>query len=40
MKVMISHNPENVSDKKETILYSQKGNKNTTRSRIFNKINK
>lgn len=36
----ISHNPENVSDKKETILYSQKGNKNTTRSRIFNKINK
>tara|TARA_R110002167_G_scaffold70240_3_gene197774 strand:+ start:8952 stop:9560 length:609 start_codon:yes stop_codon:yes gene_type:complete len=36
----ISHNPENVSDKKELNLYSQKGNKNTTRSRIFNKINK
>ena len=36
----ISHNPENVSDKKETTLYSQKGNKNTLRSRIFNKINK
>ena len=36
----ISHNPENVSDKKELNLYSQKGNKNTTRNRIFNKINK
>ena len=36
----ISHNPENVSDKKELNLYSQKGNKNTLRSRIFNKINK
>lgn len=36
----IIHNPENVSDKKELNLYSQKGNKNTTRNRIFNKINK
>jgi hypothetical protein len=36
----ITHTPENLSDKKETILYSQKGNKNTTRNRIFNKINK
>ena len=36
----ISHNPENVSDKKELNLYSQKGNKNTTRNRIFNKLNK
>ena len=36
----ISHNPENLSDKKELNLYSQKGNKNTTRNRIFNKINK
>jgi hypothetical protein len=36
----IIHNPENVSDKKELNLYSQKGNKNTLRSRIFNKINK
>jgi hypothetical protein len=36
----ISHNPENLSDKKELNLYSQKGNKNTLRSRIFNKINK
>ena len=36
----ISHNPENVSDKKELNLYSQKGNKNTLRSRIFNKLNK
>ena len=36
----ISHNPENVSDKKELNLYFQKGNKNTLRSRIFNKINK
>ena len=36
----ISHNPEKVSDKKELNLYSQKGNKSTTRSRIFNKINK
>tara|TARA_R110002072_G_scaffold285803_1_gene450719 strand:+ start:1245 stop:1754 length:510 start_codon:yes stop_codon:yes gene_type:complete len=36
----ISHNPEKVSDKKELNLYSQKGNRSTTRSRIFNKINK
>ena len=36
----ITHNPENLSDKKELNLYSQKGNKNTTRNRIFNKINK
>ena len=36
----ISHNPEKLSDKKELNLYSQKGNKSTTRSRIFNKINK
>jgi len=36
----ITHTPENLSDKKELNLYSQKGNKNTTRSRIFNKINK
>lgn len=35
----ISHNPENVSEKKELNLYAQK-RKNTTRSRIFNKINK
>lgn len=36
----ITHTPENLSDKKETILYSQKGSKNTTRNRIFNKLNK
>jgi MFS superfamily sulfate permease-like transporter len=36
----ISHNPEKLADKKELNLYSQKGNKSTTRSRIFNKINK
>ena len=36
----ITHTPENLSDKKELNLYSQKGNKNTLRSRIFNKINK
>jgi len=36
----ITHTPENKSDKKETILYSQKGSKNTTRNRIFNKLNK
>ena len=36
----ITHTPENLSDKKELNLYSQKGNKNTTRNRIFNKINK
>jgi hypothetical protein len=36
----ITHTPENLSDKKELNLYSQKGNKSTTRSRIFNKINK
>jgi len=36
----ISHKPDNLSDKKELNLYSQKGNKNTLRSRIFNKINK
>ena len=35
----ISHNPENVSEKKELNLYSQKG-KNNTMSRIFNKLNK
>jgi len=35
----ISHNPENVSAKKELNLYSQKG-KNNTMSRIFNKLNK
>ena len=36
----ITHTPENLSDKKELNLYSQKGNKNITRNRIFNKINK
>ena len=36
----ITHTPENLSNKKELNLYSQKGNKNTTRNRIFNKINK
>jgi len=36
----ITHTPENTSDKKETNLYSQKGNKNTTINRIFNAINK
>ena len=36
----ISHNPEKLADKKELNLYSQKGNRSTTRSRIFNKINK
>ena len=36
----ITHTPENKSDKKELNLYSQKGNKNTTRNRIFNKLNK
>ena len=36
----ITHTPENLSDKKELNLYSQKGNKNTTRNRIFNKLNK
>ena len=36
----ITHTPENLSDKKELNLYSQIGNKNTTRNRIFNKINK
>ena len=36
----ITHTPENLSEKKELNLYSQKGNKNTTRNRIFNKINK
>ena len=36
----ITHTPENLSDKKELNLYSQKGNKNTLRSRIFNKLNK
>jgi hypothetical protein len=36
----ISHNPEKLAAKKELNLYSQKGNKSTTRSRIFNKINK
>jgi len=35
----ISHNPEAVTEKKELNLYSQKG-KNTTQSRIFNKLNK
>ena len=35
----ISHNPENVSAKKELNLYSQKG-KNNTINRIFNKLNK
>ena len=35
----ISHNPENLADKKELNLYSQKS-KSTTISRIFNKINK
>ena len=36
----ITHTPENTSDKKETNLYSQRGNKNTTINRIFNAINK
>jgi len=36
----ITHTPENLSDKKELNIYSQKGNKNTTRNRIFNKLNK
>ena len=36
----ITHTPENKSDKKELNLYSQKGSKNTTRNRIFNKLNK
>lgn len=36
----ITHTPENLSDKKELNLYSQKGNRNTTRNRIFNKLNK
>lgn len=36
----ITHTPENLSDKKELNLYSQKGSKNTTRNRIFNKLNK
>ena len=36
----ITHTQENLSDKKELNLYSQKGNKNTTRNRIFNKLNK
>jgi len=36
----ITHTPENLSNKKELNLYSQKGNKNTTRNRIFNKLNK
>ena len=35
----ITHTTENLSDKKELNIYSQKGNKNTTRKRIFNKIN-
>ena len=35
----ISHNPEALSETKELNLYSQKG-KNTTQSRIFNKLNK
>ena len=35
----ISHNPENLTAKKELNLYSQKG-KNNTMSRIFNKLNK
>jgi hypothetical protein len=35
----ISHNPENVSAKKELNLYSQKG-KNNTINRIFNTLNK
>lgn len=35
----ITHTPENTSDKKETNLYSQRGNKNTTINRIFNTIN-
>ena len=34
----ISHNPENVADKKNLSLFAQKG-KNTIQSRIFNKIN-
>ena len=34
----ISHNPENVAEKKNLSLYAQKG-KNTIQSRIFNKIN-
>lgn len=36
----ITHTPENSSDNKETNLYSQRGNKNTTINRIFNAINK
>ena len=36
----ITHTPENLSDKKELNIYYQKGNKNTTRNRIFNKLNK
>ena len=35
----ISHNPENLTEKKELNLYSQKA-KSTTKSRIFNKLNK
>ena len=34
----ISHNPENVAEKKNLSLFAQKG-KNTIQSRIFNKIN-
>ena len=34
----ISHNPENLTEKKELNLYSQKG-KNNTINRIFNKLN-
>jgi len=35
----ITHTPENVTEKKELNLYSQKG-KNNTINRIFNKLNK
>ena len=35
----ISHNPENLTDKKELTLYAQKA-KNTLQNRIFNIINK
>jgi len=35
----ISHNPENLTEKKELNLYSQKG-KNNTINRIFNTLNK
>tara|TARA_R110000868_G_scaffold38581_1_gene134835 strand:+ start:146 stop:721 length:576 start_codon:yes stop_codon:yes gene_type:complete len=35
----ISHNPENLTDKKELHLYAQKA-KNTLQNRIFNTINK